>query len=84
MNEEEIDRLTKELIEGWEETTQQVDKALSSIPEEANAVLVFSALTERAARVAIYFDMDEKTFVEFSGQAYRTAVRNILEEEEVH
>lgn len=83
MNEEKIDMLAEELMEGWEEAAQQVDKALSSIPEEANALLVFSALAERAARVAIYFDMDEKEFVEFAGQAYRAAV-SVIRKEEVH
>lgn len=79
--EEKIDILADKLMEGWEEATQQVDEALSSIPGEANSVLIFSALAERAAMAAIYFDMDEKHFVRFAKAAYRSAVRSIRKEE---
>ena len=78
---EKIDMLAEELMEGWEEAAQQVDEALSSIPGEANSILVFSALAERAARIAIYFSMDEKAYTGFTKAAYRSAVRNIREEE---
>jgi hypothetical protein len=79
--EEKIEILAEELMEGWEETAKQVDKALMSIPEDANSILVFSALTERAAMVAMYFDMDEKEFGNFAKAAYRSAVKNIRKEE---
>ena len=79
--EEKINMLAEELMEGWEEAAQQVDDALSSIPGEANSILVFSALAERAARIAMFFDMDEKEFGSFAKAAYRSAVINIREEE---
>ena len=78
---EKIERLAEELMGEWEEVAQQVDKALMSIPEEANSILVFSALTERAAMVAMYFDMDEKDFGGFAKAAYRSAAKNIRKEE---
>jgi hypothetical protein len=84
MNEEEkIEKIAEELMEGWEETAKQVDKALSSIPEDTHPVLVFSELAERTARVAMFFGMDETEFGEFSKVAYRCAVRN-MSKEEVH
>lgn len=80
---EKIERLAEELMGEWEEVTQQVDKALMSIPEEANSILVFSALAERAARIAIHFNMDEKAFGGFAKSAYRSAAKHI-HKEEVH
>lgn len=84
MNEEEkIEKIAEEFIEGWGEATQQVSEALMSIPEDIHPVLVFSALAERTARVAMFFGMDETEFGEFSKVAYRSAVRN-MSKGEVH
>ena len=80
-NEEKIERLAEKLMGEWEEVAQQVDKALMSIPEEADSILVFSALTERAARIAMYFGMDEKDFGGFAKAAYRSAAKHIRKEE---
>lgn len=82
MNEEEkIEKIAEEFIEGWEEAAQQVDEALMSIPKDANSIMVFSALMERAARIAIHFNMDEKDFGGFTKVAYRSAANNIRKEE---
>lgn len=79
--EEKIDMLAEELMGEWEEAAQQVDKALMSIPEDANSILVFSVLAERAARIAIHFNMDEKDFEGFTKAAYRSAAKNIRKKE---
>jgi len=84
MNEEEkIEKIAEEFIEGWGEATQQVSEALMSIPEDIHPVLIFSALAERTARVAMFFGMDETEFGEFSKVAYKSAVRN-MSKGEVH